>query len=138
MIDRTFVKNKYRRTYIGGSKEKELNIFRQVQGTKEDNSECDWLEYRRILTAYLDDVLNVIFSWKNLTQKISFVLLILSMVLFKFPLIFPIILFLSITSMIIHLKLSAVEKKKLKDYDYCLDVTLNEIRKQTGLILDKN
>jgi hypothetical protein len=137
MINRTFEGNKYRRTYIGGSKQDELQTFLRVQGTQEDNSECDWLEYRRILTTYFDDMLHVIISWKALLQKISFIVLIFSASFLKIPMIFFGLLVVSIMFQIFHYKLKWTEKRKLRDYDACLSITLIEIQKLTGLELSK-
>ncbi len=67
MINRTF-NRKYKRTYLGGSKQEETRRFLEVQGTKEDNSECDWLKYGRMLSDYLDDRLNVLLSWKEVMK----------------------------------------------------------------------
>jgi hypothetical protein len=137
MINKTFEGKKYRRTYIGGSKEQELAIFLKVQGTKEDNSECDWFEYRRILSEYINDNLHVLVSWKILTQKIGIILLISSILFLKLPIIFFTLIGLSMVFMAIHVILKLRQDKKLSDYDMCLTITLGEIRKETGLELSK-
>jgi hypothetical protein len=77
------MKSKYRRTYIGGSKKKENEIFLKVQGTKEDNSDCDWLEYRRLLKIYRDDILLIFDSWKGLFLRESYALLIAALIFIK-------------------------------------------------------
>jgi hypothetical protein len=74
MINANYQHLKFKRTYLGGSKEKELEIFMQVQNT-DGNGTCDWLEYRRILFPYLEDVLHVNFSRSHTSKKMSFILL---------------------------------------------------------------
>jgi len=137
MINKTFEGKKYWRTYIGGSKEQELAIFLKVQGTKEDNSECDWFEYRRILSEYIDDNLHVLVSWKILTQKIGIILLVSSLLFLKLPIIFFTLIGLSLVFMGIHIVLKSRQDKKLSDFDMCLSITLDEIRKTTGLELGR-
>ena len=107
MIDRTFLKYKFFRTFIGGgSKKHELEIFKKVQGSKEDNSDCDWFEYRRIFIQYFDDLLNVIFSWKILLKNLSYIFAILPIFLLsKSPLISIIIFLISIIFQILYLYL---------------------------------
>lgn len=139
MVHRTFDTLKFKRTYIGGSKQRENETFLKVQGNKEDNSECDWLEYRRILTQYFDDQLNVILSWCLVLKNLSLALLIIAVILMfiNTHLLFP-ILFVSIVARGLYVYLKKKESKKLFYYNYSLDVTLNEIREQTGLELSKN
>jgi hypothetical protein len=137
MIDRAFKENKYYRTYIGGSKQKEMRIFTKVQGKADNNSECDWLEYRRILTQYFDDVLNVLFSWKILTENISIVILILGSLFINNTVIFFPIILISIIIRIISFKLGLKIEKILKNYNICLSITLNEIKKLIGFEFNK-
>jgi hypothetical protein len=109
----------------------------KVQGTKEDNSECDWFEYRRILSEYIDDNLHVLVSWKILTQKIGIILLVSSLLFLKLPIIFFTLIGLSLVFMGIHIVLKSRQDKKLSDFDMCLSITLDEIRKTTGLELGR-
>jgi len=80
MINENYKYLKFKRTYLGGSKEKELKIFMQVQNT-DGNGTCDWIEYRRILFPYIEDVLHVNFSRSHASKKISFILLGVSFLL---------------------------------------------------------
>jgi len=137
MIDRTFAKYKYRRTYIGGSKKDEMRTFTKVQGRAEDNSDCDWFEYRRILSEYYDDVLNVLFSWKTLTENISNVILIIGILFLHTDVVFFPLIALSIIVRIVSYKLELKVEKILKNYNMCLTVTLGEIKKLTGLEFSK-
>ena len=139
MVHRTFDNLKFKRTYIGGSKQRENETFSKVQGNKEDNSECDWLEYRRILTQYFDDQLNVILSWCLVLKNLSFALAIIAVIaMFINTYISFSILFISIIVRGLYVYLKKKESKKLFFYNYSLDVTLNEIKEQTGLELSKN
>jgi hypothetical protein len=132
MINRTFNKKNYRRTYIGGSKQKEMRIFTKVQGKADDNSECDWLEYRRILMQYFDDVWNVLDSWKELTDYVSIAILILGILFINNSVIFFPIITISIIVRIISFRLGLKIQNILKNYNMCLSTTLGEIKKLTG------
>jgi len=138
MLIRNFEGRKYRRTYIGGSKERELETFLNVQGTKEDNSECDWLEYRRIFTTYFNDVLHVLISWKMLMQELSFVVLIIGAFFLRHPTLLFTFIGLSIVFRFISFNLKLRQIRHSNNYELGLDIALDEIRKQTGLELDKN
>lgn len=139
MLHRKFNNLKFKRTYVGGSKKRELELFKKIQGTKEDNSECDWVEYRRIFTQYCDDTLNIILSWKYLSNKLSIIFLILAIpMIFAsknigiFPLISSLVLY--ITSQYFKIK----EKKSLSAYDFSLDIILSAIKQETGFEFNKN
>ena len=140
MINREFNELKYTRTYIGGSKENEIQTFLKVQGNKEDNSECDWIEYKRILIKYFDDILNILLSWRIVTRNISYLLLflsIISLIITNIPLaiaIAIIAIYLRIISAFFYVK----QQKKLFIYDFSLNIVLAEIKKQTGLELSAN
>ncbi|MDA3780577.1 MAG: hypothetical protein PF487_10225, partial [Bacteroidales bacterium] len=78
MIYREFNKLKFKRTYIGGSKRNENKIFNDVQGIMGDNSDCNWIEFKRLIIQYMDDKLNIIFSWKYIFNIISFIFIIIT------------------------------------------------------------
>jgi hypothetical protein len=137
MIERTFTEKKYRRTYIGGSKQKEKRIFTNVQGRAEDNSQCDWFEYRRILTQYFDDVWNVLDSWKTLTENISSAIMIIAILFLHTDVVFYPILGLSILVRIVSFILTLKIEKHLNNYNMCLSTTLGEIKKLTGFEFSK-
>jgi len=138
MIIRNFEGKKYLRTYVGGSREKELETFLKVQGTKEDNSECDWLEYRRIFTAYFNDILHVLLSWQDLVRKLSILIVILCALFFKIQIVFFILIGVLIALQIVQINLKLRQARHANNYDLGLDITLSEIHKQTGFQLDKN
>lgn len=139
MIHRNFKNFKFKRTYIGGSKQRELEIFTEVQGTKEDNSECDWLEYRRIFTQYSNDILNIILSWRFITFRLSFVFLALSVMFFFVNSYASLLIFImSISFHLTFLYLIKREQKNLSAFNFSFDVILCEIKKQTGFVFDKN
>jgi len=84
MIDRTFKDFKFKRTYIGGSKKREKEIFLEVQSDESKNRECDWVAYRNVNMQYFNDKLNVIFSWRYLFKNISYGFAIFTGILFFF------------------------------------------------------
>lgn len=137
MTERIFNERKYWRTYIGGSKQREMWIFTKVQGRAEDNSQCNWLEYRRILIQYYDDVWNVLDSWKILIQNISFIILIIGVLFLTNNMIFFSIIALSFTFRIISFKLELKIENHLNNYNMCLSITLSEIKKLTGFEFNK-
>jgi hypothetical protein len=135
MIHRKFNNLKFSRTYIGGSKKDENRIFAEVQGTKEDNSECNWLEYRRILKEYCDDKLNIILSLREVSGKLRIVFAALALLVSYFQ---PTVglSFLVVASIFhaLHWHLKCMELKRLSEYNF----SLNTINEQTGLSLAKN
>ena len=135
MIHREFNGLKFKRTYIGGSKQEELKCFKKVQGTKEDNSECDWIEYREMLKQYLDDKLNIILSWKYLSGilRIGFIVLALLISIINIG-VGTFILFIAIIFHGLFWYFKYLEQKRLFEYNFSLDV----INQQTGLNLNKN
>jgi len=139
MIHRKFNKLKFKRTYVGGSKQRELEIFHDVQGTKEDNSEVNWLEYRRVFTQYSDDILNIVLSWRQLTINLRTAFLILAVLAsFMNPVVALIILSASVLFQLAHQYVKHVERKRLSAYDFSLDIILSEIKRETGFNFDKN
>ena len=135
MIQRKFNKLKFTRTYIGGSKKEELRVFAEVQGTKEDNSECNWLEYRRYFMQYCDDVLNILMSWRDVSGKLRIVFAALALLISYFQPIIGLSLLLvaaGFHALFWHLK--CLELKRLSEYNFSLDT----INSQTGLLLPKN
>src|ERR1035437_1934708 len=131
------VKNKYRRTYIGGSKKKEEEIFLKVQGIKEDNSDCDWLEYRKLLGIYKKDFFLVFSSWKHILQYENYVMLFIALLLIKYNTLFYTLIGLGVLLQIAYLIVKYKENKKIKHFNMCETVLLNEIKKVTGLNLEK-
>lgn len=135
MIHRKFNKLKFSRTYIGGSKQQENEIFASVQGTKEDNSECNWFEYRRLLMKYCDDNLNIILSWKTVLNVLRHVFLALGILIaFLNPTYAIIAALISFISYMIYLFQSNKERKTLAQYEFALDI----INRETGVDLPKN
>lgn len=133
MIIRTFNKLKFKRTYIGGSKEKENEIFLKTQGVANDFSDCDWFEFRRICVHQFDDKLNVIYSWKYITS----VLFIISSIYtsYSFNILFCIITFIL---GLIFLILRHYQQIQLRGYDFALGITISEVKKISGLDIQKN
>ena len=135
MIHRKFNKLKFRRTYIGGSKQREVEIFTSVQGTKEDNSECDWFEYRRILMQYCDDVLNITLSWRYVFNIMRYGFIVLAfLVSFINPFYSIPAIILSVIALILFETFKIRESRKIAAYN----LSLNIINQQTGVELSKN
>lgn len=135
MIHRKFNNLKFTRTYIGGSKREELRLFTEVQGIKDDNSECNWLEYRRYFMEYCDDKLNILLSWSRLTGLLRPIFIAIGLLVSINSLgIGSIILGFALISHILYVHLKSLEQKRLSEYNFSLDV----INSQTGLQLSKN
>jgi len=135
MIHRKFNDLKFTRTYIGGSKREELRLFTEVQGIKDDNSECNWLEYRRYFMEYCDDKLNILLSWSRLTGLLRPIFIAIGLLVSINSLgIGSIILGFALISHILYVHLKSLEQKRLSEYNFSLDV----INSQTGLQLSKN
>jgi hypothetical protein len=135
MIHRKFNNLKFSRTYIGGSKKEESRIFAEVQGTKEDNSECKWLEYRRILKEYCDDKLNILLSWRVVSGKLRIVFAVLALLIsYSQPAVGLVLLAVASIFHALYWHLKCLEVKRLSEYNF----SLNIINEQTGLSLAKN
>lgn len=135
MINREFNELKFKRTFIGGSKQEELKMFADIQGTKEDNSECNWFEYRRMFMQYCDDILNIILSWKYVVGILRIVFAILSLLIsITNPVIGLIVLLIAAIFHVSFWHLKNLELKKLSEYNFSLDI----INQQTGFTLSKN
>jgi hypothetical protein len=135
MVYRKFSTLKFSRTYIGGSKKRELEMFLDVQGTKEDNSECNWLEYRRLLMTYCDDILNIILSWKYISGILRIVFAgLAALVSLINPIYSIIILAVAAGFHFLYIYLKNKEMKRLSEYNF----SLNTINQQTGLALSIN
>ena len=135
MIHRKFDGLKFSRTYIGGSKKSENQAFWDVQGVKEDNSDCDWFEYRRMLKEYLDDRLNVLLTWRYTTNILSIVFAVVALILtFRNVVLGLIVLQVSIILLAISKFLNHKEKNILSIYNFSLDI-INQV---TGLELSKD
>lgn len=131
------VEIKYRRTYADGSKKKERELFKKVQGTKGDNSDCDWLEYRRMLLVYLKDVITVLYSWKQYCLIESYLFLFSSIIFLKTQYVLFILLGIGLIFQIFYFIFSKKEKKYLKSYDISQTILLSEIKKTMGIDLNK-
>ena len=135
MIHRKFNNLKFTRTYIGGSKQRELEIFTVVQGTKEDNSDCNWIEYRRLLIEYCDDILNIVLTWVYVYNVLRIIFLGLALLIsFINPVTsIPVLVIFGI----FHYLYNNARKKEniiLLEYKLSLDV----INRETGLELGEN
>lgn len=127
---------KFKRTYVGGSKKRELEIFKKVQGFDDSNSESDWLEYRRIFTTYSYDLLIVLMSWRYVLNIISYALLIIAiLVALTNTYVSVAIIMLGIISRLIYIKVKSKEFNQLFVHDFVLKMVTGKIREHTGLII---
>ena len=122
MINLIFDKYKFKRTYIGGSKKNELAKLMEVQDTNNDFKNPNIIEYRKLLTIYFNDLLNVLLSWKILMLNISFFLLFFSLLFLNYTILFFLIICLSILSLQIHIIFAWFLNKKIKLFDMCLNI----------------
>ena len=119
MIHRKFSNLKFRRTFIGGSKKEELKRFAEVQGTKEDNSECNWLEYRQLLKTYCDDKLNILLSWIYVSKNLRLILAALGALVAGVNIVTATIIFLIAVSFhALYWHLKCQELKRLSEYNF--------------------
>jgi hypothetical protein len=132
MVHREYDNLKFKRTYVGGSKKKEFEIFKQVQNSGGD---CDWIEYKRILLPYLEDVAHVTFSRSYIARILSVVFMALALIfaVFSFSVLSITCLSLSILSRFIFFSFERKTKQALMSYNISYDIVRNEIKKSTGL-----
>ena len=137
MKQTNYIGNKFFRTYLGGSKKKENKIFLEVQGISDGTLNCNWFEYRRILVDYFKDYTNVLFSWYNLFEKASYVLMGLAVLMLLTPIIPSILL---VSGLVFYIVSRFLKKRLLfvlRGYDMSETLVLREIEKYSGLRLDK-
>jgi hypothetical protein len=132
MINKDYKYLKFKRTYTGGSKEKELEIFKYVQNV---DGECDWIEYRRILFPYLEDVMHVAFSRSLISKNLSFIFMGFSFFLglFHSTVLSIIILLLSILCRVLFIFFKRKIKETLSSYNMSVNIVKTEIKILTGL-----
>ena len=119
------------RTYLGGSKKKEIEIMDNTGFLNDDDSKCDWISFKNIVKKRTDDVYIVYSSWKRLTQILSIGLLIFSLLIFTMKLqILSLIIFVtSLLLMLIHLYFNLKVKETERGYfliDCFIDEKINE------------
>jgi hypothetical protein len=132
MIHRTFEGFKLTRIYLGGSKKKEKDIFSTVQDVENDYLACDWLEFRRIIVKYWDDILHVIHSWEIILKLITLFLLISSILLFKYQHTSLILFSISIIFFSIYSYIKQRRIHILKMYGFTLSITNDKIKELFG------
>jgi predicted exporter len=131
-INRNYKNLKLLRTYIGGSKEKELEIFMQVQNV---GGECNWIEYRRILFPYLEDVLHTNFSRSVVSKILSYVFMIFAFFLglTHFAIFSILVLLLSILFRVLFIYFKKKVKEAKLSYNLSFITIKKEIKNLTGL-----
>jgi len=137
MINRNYERLKLSRTYIGGSKKEELKTFKNTCNVKEnpEDTEVDWLEFRRLVITNFEDILHVTCSRKFVTEKLSYRLLGISFgfVLLKLIVVFFIFLGLSITIYCLFQYFKHKENREIGNYNVVMVFTNNAIREELGL-----
>lgn len=139
-IHRIFNELKFKRTYLGGSRKKEKELIKKIQGTEEnDYDDCDWFEFRRMLMESHDDTLQVIFSYGIVMKYLSHILGILVLPALFFSIIASlIVLGCSILCHVAFLILRHKQRNFLLSYDFVITLINCEIQRLTGLNLIKN
>ena len=124
-------KYKFRRTYVGGSKQNEIKILNSIT---DDNSVIEWLKLKINMIEYFNDYLDVIFSWSKFFMVINTLILFLYLFFIN---ILPILLIL-ITTFIIILALMRLHNKVIKEYNFCLSIISSKISQISDLDINKN
>jgi len=136
MIEREIKKLKYTRDYLFNSKKKEKDYFRNYSEKCEGFS---WIDYRKNTMIHFDDRLNVIFSWKLLFQKVSYILGVLGLIqLFLNTFIGGAIVALSVLVHIAFLILKKKQSQELGYYGFALAMIHSEIERNYDLKLSIN
>jgi hypothetical protein len=135
MINITFDKLKLVRTYKGGNKKEEIKIFNEIQLDYENNTNLIF-QYKSMLLDYINDILHVMFSWKIITEIISYFLLALSIITLEYFTPSIILCFLSIIFFGTSKILNEMLKTKLKVYDTAINILKQEIYNKTGVALE--
>jgi len=134
MINKLFNGYKFKRTYIGGSIKDENYTFQLIGGVEEDGSDCDWIEWKNLWETYFNDILQILFTWKVLTLRISLGLILASILFFKFSVISYVLIGFSVLLMLIHFIFNIREKRMKGAYDLTLGVCDYNIKALYGLI----
>ncbi len=138
MINRHFENLKYTRTYIGGSKKKEDERFKDFD-RQDEKDELNWFDYRKAWMTHYDDLLNVIFSYKLLFQKVSYVLAALGLVELFLNMFIGLIIIGS--SIIVHLAfyyLRYKQRREVGNYGAVLSILNLEIQRRYKVKLNLN
>jgi len=136
MIEREFEKLKYKRDYLFNSKAKERNYFKN---STEGSEGFTWIDYRRNTMKWFNDKLNVIFSWKLLFQKVSYVLAVIGLIeLFDNILFGGIITGLSVLSHLTYHYFKWKQSREIGNYGFALAIIHEEIERNYSLKLSVN
>ena len=138
--DKTFEGLKFKRSYIGGTKQSESNLFDVVQDVKNDYENVDYIKYREMLIHYGNDILHIMISYELVLKHISIALSLLTIymvITLTNSLIFIIPLIISIISGISFIYLRNKGRKRLAQYWTCIDIVNSEIETQTTYKLPK-
>jgi hypothetical protein len=137
-INRNYEKLKLLRTYIGGSKKKELRIFLKSQGINEgeaytDNCMIDWLEFRRLVVTQFEDILCVNYSRRFYAEKLAYLFLSMSIVLCGFKMLSLISVSIAVLFYTLSKHYKRTEGRNIFDYNTVIGLTNTMIRQEFGL-----
>lgn len=138
-MDRTYNYFKLCRTYMGGSKKEQLKIFLDAQGIDEngvcDDSQINLYEFRRLVIIDFEDIIHVTFSRKIISEKFSYVALLVSLglVLLKFVFLFFICFGLSLIMHSFFHYFKYREKREVNNYNVVMALTNVAIHNEYGL-----
>jgi len=129
MLYREFNKLKFKRTYIGGSKKNEQKILNDVQGQKNDNSDCNWFEFKSLIIKYFDDKLNILLSWKYMFNLFSIIFISIAVIISLISIYFSIlVLLLSLLFQLTSQFFKFLGKKNISEYDFIITLINEQTR----------
>jgi hypothetical protein len=129
-LDRSYDSLKLFRTYIGGSKKKELQLFQDTQ-----DSEIKWFEFRRLVITQFEDIIHVRYSWMIFTKRLSYLLLTLALVLLSFKILSLICVGLAIFSYCFSKYFESKVSTDVSNYGIVMAFTDSYIQKEFGMFL---
>lgn len=139
-INRNYEKLKMLRTYIGGSKKKELQVFLKSQGMSEgevfnENKEyvIDWFEFRRLVIAQFEDILCVNYSRRFYAEKLAYLFLSISVILYKIKLLSLISAGIAILFYALSKLYKRIGSRNILNYYVAISLTNNMIYRESGL-----
>lgn len=137
-INRNYEKLKLLRTYIGGSKKKELQIFLKSQGINEgevytDSCIIDWLKFRKLVVTRFEDILCVNYSRRFYAEKLAYLFLSMGIVLCKFKMLSLISVSIAILFYALFKHYKRTEGRNIFDYNIAIGLTNTMIRQEFGL-----
>jgi hypothetical protein len=137
-INRNYEKLKLVRTYIGGSKKKELQIFLKSQGINDDEvytDSCiiDWLEFRKLVVTRFEDIICVNYSRRFYAEKLAYLFLSMGVVLYRFKTLSLISISIAVFFYALFKHYKRTEGRNILNYNAAIRITNGMIRQELGL-----